>query len=192
MTIYIKNMVCQRCINAVTSILRHNGMEVMDVRLGEAEITSQPSRQQEDQIRHALKAEGFEWLDQKSSRLVEQVKSLVIHEIHHGNGKKKSSTPYSVYLSRETGHDYSHLSKLFSSVEGITIEKYIIAQKIERAKELLIYGELSLAEISDALEYSSSQHLSTQFKQVIGMTPTEFRKSHDRHRHHLDHMTPKS
>ena len=188
MTIFIKNMVCSRCIRAVSAILGKAGLSVREVRLGEADVTGEINTGQIETIKRNLLVEGFEWLDQKNSRLVEQIKSLIIGEIHHAAGRKKEAMNYSTFLARETGHDYSHLSKLFSSVEGITIEKYIIAQKIERAKELLIYDELSLAEIAFQLEYSSSQHLSTQFKQTLGMTPTEFKRTHTKHRHHLDHI----
>jgi AraC family transcriptional regulator len=186
MTIYVKNMVCARCIRSVTDILTQAGLAVIDVRLGEADVDRQPTTAELALIKGSLHSAGFEWLDDRNSRMIAQIKSLIIDEIHHAAARKKTSDNYSTFLSRQTGHEYSHLSKLFSSVEGMTIEKFIISQKIERVKELLIYDERSLAEIADELEYSSSQHLSTQFKQALGMTPTEFKRTHTAHRKSLD------
>jgi AraC family transcriptional regulator len=167
-------------------MLEQAGFVVSDIRLGEAIIDRKPNAQEVLAVKTALHRAGFEWLDDRNSRLVAQIKSLIIDETHHAAGRKKPSDNYSTFLSRQTGHEYSHLSKLFSSVEGITIEKFVIAQKMERVKELLIYDERSLAEIADELEYSSSQHLSTQFKQALGMTPTEFKRTHTAHRRSLD------
>jgi AraC-like DNA-binding protein len=132
-------------------------------------------------VEQGLEAEGFQLLNDRNSRKVEQIKNLIVNEIHHASGKKPSTMNFSDFLTREISHDYSQLSKLFSAVEGITIEKYVIAQKIERVKELLVYNELSLSEIAWQMEYSSPQHLSRQFRQVTGLTPSQFKYEHQRH-----------
>ncbi|MDQ3017861.1 MAG: helix-turn-helix transcriptional regulator, partial [Bacteroidota bacterium] len=164
-----------RCIRTVGRILTDAGLQVSHVALGEAIVTTEISLTQNEKIRAALVQEGFELLDDKNSRLVERIKNLIIAEIHYDEGKKNESSNFSDFLSRQTNHEYSFLSKLFSSVAGMTIEKYIISQKIERVKEWLIYDELSLQEIAYRFSYSSSQYLSNQFKQVTGMSPTTFK-----------------
>lgn len=181
MTLYIKNMVCPRCIRSVDHLLAEAGLEAKSVQLGEAVLATSPSAAQLALLRQQFEAEGFELLDDRSSRLVEQIKNLIVNEIHHAASKRPETMNFSDFLARETGHEYSQLSKLFSAVEGITIEKYIIAQKIERVKELLAYDELSLGEIAWQTGYSSTQHLSKQFHQVTGMTPTQFKAEHGRH-----------
>ena len=184
----IKNMVCARCIRTVVRIFSESGIHPIDVQLGEATIETLPTQDQWLAIQAGLQDEGFELLDDQQSQLIERIKNLVIAEIHHPQGLKKKTINFSEFLARQLGHDYSYLSKLFSSVEGITIEKYNIAQKIERVKELLVYDEMNLQEISYLLSYSSSQHLSNQFRQVTGMTPTEFKQTHSHERRHLDHI----
>ncbi len=181
MTLYIKNMVCPRCIRTVERLLIDLDLAVKNVQLGEVELEVPPTAQQLLQLRQQLEAEGFELLDDRNSRLVEQIKSLIIKEIHQQAGQKPEAMNFSDFLARETGHEYSQLSKLFSTVAGLTIEKYLIAQRIERVKELLVYGELSLGEIAWQTGYSSTQHLSKQFHQVTGSTPTQFKAVHGRH-----------
>lgn len=190
MTLYIKNMVCRRCIKTVNQLIESAGLHVKAVRLGEVDVEGTVDAQLRKDINQMLQEEGFELLDDKNSKIVEQIKTLVIGEIHYQKGMKKESMNYSDFLAKQTGYEYSFLSKLFSGIEGITIEKYIIAQKIERAKELLIYDELTLSEIALRMEYSSSHHLSNQFKQHTGMTPTAFKKGHSRERMHIDHIAP--
>ena len=187
MTLFIKNMVCARCERTVGRLLSEAGLSVKTVRLGVVDLEDEPSPAQIAALQKALQAEGFELLDDRTSRLIEQVKNLIVQEIHH-KAQKPEAMNFSDFLAKKTGHDYSHLSKLFSSVEGVTIEKYVIAQKIERVKELLIYDELSLSEIAFRLGYSSSQHLSNQFRQVTGMTPTGFKSGHGSERKHLDEV----
>lgn len=181
MTLYIKNMVCPRCIRTVERLLKEQNLSVKNVQLGEAELFDEPDPAQLAALRESLELEGFDLLDNRNSRLVEQIKNLIISEIHHAAGKKPETMNFSDFLADETGHEYSQLSKLFSLVEGITIEKYLIAQRIERVKELLVYGEQTLSEIAWQTGYSSTQHLSKQFRQVTGMTPTEFKSGHERH-----------
>lgn len=179
--LFIKNMVCLRCIRSVGRILADMGLAVQHIRLGEVELADSPTATQLDSLRHALETEGFELLDDQNKRLVTEIKSLIINEIHHNASKKPEAMNFSDFLAKETGHEYSQLSKLFSAVEGLTIEKYIIAQKVERVKELLVYDELTLSEIAWTIGYSSSQHLSNQFRQVTGLTPTQFKGEHHKH-----------
>ena len=173
-------MVCPRCIRTVERLLTQQNLSVKNVVLGEAELFAEPNPSQLATLRESLEMEGFELLDNRNSRLVEQIKNLIIAEIHHSAGKKPETMNFSDFLARETGYEYSQLSKLFSLVEGVTIEKYLIAQRIERVKELLVYGEQTLSEIAWQTGYSSTQHLSKQFRQVTGMTPTEFKSGHER------------
>jgi AraC-like DNA-binding protein len=188
MTLFIKNMVCARCERTVERLLAGAGFLVKNVRLGEVDIEGELSPAQKADLEIVLWGEGFELLDDRNSRLVSQIKQLLINEIHHGAEQKPETMNFSDFLSKKTGHAYSHLSRLFSSVEGMTIEKYIIAQKIERVKELLVYDELTLSEIAWRLSYSSVQHLSNQFRQVTGLTPTEFKNNHRHERKHLDEV----
>lgn len=180
-TLYIKNMVCARCIRTISRLAGEAGLAVGSVQLGEVQLDASPSPEVLDIFRKNLEIEGFELLDDRNSRLVEQVKMLVIGEIHHAAGKRPATMNFSEFLARETLHEYGHLSRLFSSVEGVTIEKFIIAQKIERAKELLLYNQLTLSEIADQMGYSSSQHLSNQFRQVTGLAPSQFKSGHQHH-----------
>jgi AraC family transcriptional regulator len=175
--LYIKNMVCPRCIRVVREELEKAGLAVEEVKLGEARVLGATDTARIGEI---LKANGFELLEDKNIRLVEKIKSLIIDLVHHRG--EPINENYSSYLSRETGKDYSVLSHLFSEAENITIEKYIINQKIEKVKELLVYNELSLSEIAYMLGYSSVAYLSSQFKQVTGFTPSGFKKlkSHGR------------
>ena len=181
MRLFIKNMVCARCIRTVSRLASEAGLAAKSVQLGEIQLDASPMPVQLAAFRKSLEQEGFDLLDDRASRLVEQVKMLVIREIHHAANKKPEGMNFSDFLARETRHDYSHLSRLFSGVQGLTIEKFIIAQKIERVKELLLYDELTLAEIAFQMGYSSPQHLSNQFRQATGMTPTTFKSGHQTH-----------
>lgn len=172
--LYIKNMVCDRCIMAVTQALEQLGTAPLSVVLGRAELLEAPTETQRKEIRKALEALGFELIDDPRGRIVEQIKRLII-ELVHSDGPRLH-TNLSQHLAAACHHDYSALSKLFSETQGTTIEKYFIAQKIERAKELLDYGELSLGEIADRLDYSSTAHLSAQFKALTGLTPRQYKQ----------------
>jgi AraC-like DNA-binding protein len=131
----------------------------------------------------ALAGHGFELLDDKKARVIQQIKSTVIEAIHH---RQAPHPHFSALIAGATGLDYAYLSSLFSATEGVTIEKYIILQRIERAKDLLVYDELSLGQIADKLGYSSVQHLSGQFKKVTGLTPSAYKKLRDNGRRPLD------
>lgn len=186
--LFIKNMVCLRCMKTVERLVKEVGGEINTIALGEVELSQSLSLSQMNQLADSLKEEGFELLDDKGSRLVSEIKNLIIREIHMGEERKPRASNFSAYLSKQLGYEYSYLSKLFSAVSGITIEKFIIAQKIERVKELLTYEELSISEIAWQLDYSSPQHMANQFRQVTGMSPMAFRKSHSHERKQLDQI----
>ncbi|MGZ5302723.1 MAG: helix-turn-helix domain-containing protein [Bacteroidia bacterium] len=176
-TIYVKNMVCNRCIRVVKEELESLGYKLQNIQLGEVSIDSGKAIDL-NKIREVLAENGFELLEDKKVQLINQIKTLIIDTIHH-KILEDFNKNYSDFISQELGKDYTYLSHLFSTQEGITIEKYIIMQKIERVKELLVYDELTLSEISYKMNYSSVAHLSGQFKQVTGLTPTQFKQNHD-------------
>jgi AraC-like DNA-binding protein len=186
-TLYIKNMVCNRCIKVVKDELKKLGLEVKNIILGEAVISSENQQVPFEKIKEVLNENGFELIDDKNAKLIEKIKVLIINKIHHSNNDLEKFN-FSGFLSKETGMNYSHLSSLFSSTEGTTIEKFIIHQKIEKVKELLAYDELTLSEISYRLGYSSVQHLSNQFKQVTGLNPSFFKKLKEQKRTPLDQV----
>jgi len=173
MKLYIKNMVCNRCIMVVKSELERFGYQPLHITLGEALISNELTDKEKEILNQHLKTFGFAIIDDKKSRLIGQIKSSIIEIVHQQNSELKSNL--SEFLSTKLHHDYSYLSNLFSEVEGTTIEKYFIAQKIERVKELLVYDESSLSEIADQMNYSSVAYLSNQFKKVTGLTPTYFK-----------------
>jgi AraC-like DNA-binding protein len=172
-TLYIKNMVCDRCKVAVIQQLEKSGIAYQKVDLGEVTLSEIPAPEKLQSFRGGIEALGFELIDDKKSKLIEQIKTEIIQQVHSREGRTK--TNFSEYLARKLGKDYSTLSTLFSQVEGTTIEQYIIHQKVERAKELLVYNELSLSQIADQLNYSSVAHLSNQFKKVTGLSPSHFK-----------------
>jgi len=184
MKLYIKNMVCNRCIMVVKDELIKSGYHPMSVSLGEADLSEELSDDDKVELNRRLQALGFEIIDDKKSRIIGQIKSSIIDLVHHKNNELKVNL--SEYLVDLFHHDYTYLSNLFSEVEGTTIEKYFIAQKIERVKELLVYGELSLSEIAFQLNYSSVAHLSNQFKKVTGLTPSHFKNIRTDKRKPLD------
>ena len=178
--IYIKNMVCPRCIMSVREIFRRNGIEPEDVQLGvvtasfqETEGRDRESQTVPDTIRRDLEACGFEVIDDRRARIVEGIRTGVIEYIRNPGLRQMK---LSEFLQEKCMKEYSALSKLFTGMRGMTIEKYCILQKVEYVKELLFYGELSISEIADLLHYSSTAHLSSQFKSVTGLTPTQFRQ----------------
>src|SRR5215207_5880142 len=172
-TLYTKNMVCNRCKIVVRQELEKLGfspekIELGEVQLREATLTSD----QLEQIGRALTAVGFERIDDRRARMIEAIKKKVIQKIH-GVDQIDRKFNWSDIIADELHYDYAYLSTLFSSVEGITLEQYIIRQKIEKAKELLLYDEFNLSEIASKLGYSSVAHLSSQFKKITGFTPSE-------------------
>lgn len=172
--LFIKNMVCNRCIMVVQNEMNNLGIPVKSIKLGEVTLDRELSKDERSALNNALTQVGFELIDNRKSRLIEQIKTVIIDLVHH----QDSDTKYNLseLLSQALDHDYSYLSNLFSEVEGTTIEKYSIAQKIEKVKELLVYDELTLSEIANLLNYSSVAYLSNQFKKVTGLTPSHFKQ----------------
>ena len=180
MEVHIKNMVCPRCITAVQQLLKEQGLDYTNISLGSVELNIRLSLKQKQVFAESLQTLGFQLIDDKKSRLIEQLKNEIRAIVHSSDTDIK--TNLSQHLSNTLHHDYQYLSNLFSSVECTTIEKYFIAQKIEKVKELLLYDELSLSEIAFRLNYSSVAYLSNQFKRVTGLTPSYYKtlKSHRR------------
>lgn len=180
MKLLIKNMVCPRCIAAVKEVLSSEDLTVKSVSLGDAEVEEDLSSDQCRSVAEKLQDKGFELLDDPRSQLVERIRIAVQQWVRIE--KEKERPKMSDFLSRQLNKDYSTLSKLFSEVRGVTIERFAIVHRIEYAKELLCYSQLATSEIAYTLGYSSPAHLSSQFKQVTGMTPKEFRAmgQHDR------------
>ena len=190
-TLYIKNMVCNRCVMVVKQELEKQGLHPEKVTLGEVIIKEDNlSHDQQDRLDSALLNLGFERIDDRKARLIESIKKRIIQLIHHSD-KVDLKVNWSTLLSDEMHYEYNYLSNLFSGVEGVTLEQYIIKQKIEKVKELLFYDELSLSEIGDKLGYSSVAHLSGQFKKITGFTPSEMKKSRniDQNRKPLDSIS---
>ena len=172
-------MVCNRCIMVVKQELERQGLHPEKVSLGEVTIQEDKlNNAQQTKLDSALINLGFERIDDRKARLIESIKNKIIQMIHHAD-KVDLKFNWSSVLSEELHYEYNYLSNLFSSVEGITLEQYIIRQKIEKVKELLFYDELNHSEIADRLGYSSVAHLSAQFKKVTGFTPSELKKSRD-------------
>ena len=172
MKLLIKNMVSLRCKMIVKSELEKMNLQFTVVELGEVEITGELSSKQQQELKTSLLRSGLELLEDKKSMLIEKIKNIVIEMIHYSD--EPPLLNFSNYLSEKLNYDYNYLSNLFSEVKGTTIEHFIIAHKIERAKELLIYNELTLTEIAEKLHYSNVAHLSNQFKKVTGLTPSFF------------------
>ena len=179
-------MVCPRCIEVVHQIFKDLEIEVIDVQLGKVSTQYELSTDQKEKLRIHLAEKGFELLDDKESRIINQIKAIIIEQVHHQ--EQPIDKNFSTLLSEKLHYDYAHLSRLFSAVEGKTIERYIMTQKIEKVKELLTYNELSLSEIAYDMGYSSTAHLSGQFKKVTGMSPTAFKKLHQQPRTPLDQL----
>jgi AraC-like DNA-binding protein len=183
--LFIKNMVCDRCSMVVRQELEKIGMKPLHVALGEVTLQEPPSAENLHRISNSLSSVGFSLIDDKKSLTIEQVKNAIIEIVHRG---KPLETNLSDHLSQLVGRDYSYLSNLFSEVEGTTIEQFFIHQKIEKAKELLVYGELTLSQIATVLGYSSVAHLSNQFKKVTGLTPSHFKKVKENKRTPIDKL----
>ncbi len=167
-------MVCDRCIKVVAAELNKLGYHIKSIELGEVELM-EAREINKSEIKLHLGKEGFVLLDDRNSQLINTVKSIIISHVHHNKGGKVQRENFSQILEKEIGKEYSQISTLFSTTEGRTIEKFIIQQKIEKVKELLKYGEMTLSEIAFELNYSSPQYLSNQFKQTTGLRPSQFR-----------------
>ena len=167
-------MVCIRCKMVVKAELEKLGLHYIVVELGEAEIMEDISAEQHDQFKAVLLKSGLELLDDKKSVLIQKIKNVIIELIHYS--EEPLAINFSDHLSQKLNHNYTYLANLFSEVQGTTIEKFIIAHKIERVKELLVYNELNLTEIAYLMHYSSVAHLSAQFKKITGLTPSHFKQ----------------
>lgn len=179
-------MVCNRCIMAVQNELDKLGLPVKNIGLGEVTLKKEPDPEERIKLKNALGPLGFEVIDDKKSRIIEKIKNVIIDLVHYQDNDIK--TNLSEVLGDKLQHDYNYLSNLFSEVEGTTIEKYFIAQRIEKVKELLVYDELSLSEIAFRLNYSSVAYLSNQFKKITGLTPSHFKQVREHKRKPLDEV----
>ncbi len=177
-------MVCDRCIMVVRNELDKLGLDAKNIKLGEVTLTKEITPTEKEAVVRTLEPLGFEVIDDKKGRIIEKIKNTIIDLVHRQDGEVK--TNLSDVLSDKLHHDYNYLSNLFSEVEGTTIEKYFIAQKVEKVKELLVYDELSLSEIAFRLNYSSVSYLSNQFKKVTGLTPSYFKQIKEDKRKPLD------
>ncbi|HEY0655072.1 MAG TPA: AraC family transcriptional regulator [Chryseosolibacter sp.] len=183
--IYLKNMVCDRCKLVVKDRLEKNGIGYKNIELGEIELSGQPTEEQLRKFSADVNELGFEIIEDKTARLVSAVKTAVLEFVRDPSPSARK-LKFSTYLSDKLNKDYNYISNLFSALEGTTIEQYLIHQKIERVKELLVYDELNLSEVAHQLGYSSVQHLSNQFKKVTGLTPSHFKQLGDKKRTALD------
>lgn len=177
-------MVCIRCKMVVKDELAKLGIAYNHLELGEVEVTEPITVAEREQLKTALLKSGLELMDDKKSILIQRIKSVIIELIHYS--EDKLTVKFSEFLSQKLEHDYTYMANLFSEVQGTTIEKFMIAHKIERVKELLVYNELNLTEIADKMNYSSVSHLSAQFKKITGLTPSHFKVLRDKRRSMLD------
>jgi AraC-like DNA-binding protein len=173
-------MVSNRCKMAVKEELKNLGLHYIVVDLGEVEIMENISMEKRTALKANLLRSGLELMDDKKAMMIEKIKTVIIEMVHHTDEIIKVN--FSDYLSEKMNHDYTYLSNLFSEVQGTTIEQYIISHKVERIKELMIYGELNITEIAWKMGYSSVAHLSSQFKKVTGLTPSHFKQLKDKRR----------
>ena len=179
-------MVSQRCKMVVKEELKKLGLRYTVIELGMAEIVEDITASQRDQLKANLLRSGLDLLESKKSILIEKIKNVIIEMIHHSDELPKVN--YSDYIAAKLGHDYTYLANTFSEVKGTTIQQFIIMHKIERVKELLLYGELTLTEISYKLNYSSVAHLSNQFKKVTGLSPSFYKQLKHKRKSNLENV----
>lgn len=184
--LYIKNMVCSRCKLVVRNVFGELGIEPVSVDLGEVELKAAPSAGQLEALNRQLEDLGFEIIDDRKSQVIEQIKKVIITLVHHSEEAPKMNL--SDILTEKLNYDYSYLSNLFSEVEGLTIEKYLIAQRVEKVKELLRYDQLTLSQIADQLGYSSVAYLSNQFKKQTGLSPSFYKSMKENHRRNIEEL----
>lgn len=170
----------------VKAELEKVGMHPVSVELGEVEVSDEPDKSAVQQLNDNLKLLGFEIIDDRKSRIIEQIKTAIVNLIHYS--EEQNNFNLSDYLAKQLNYDYGYLSNLFSEVEGSTIEKYLIAQKIEKVKELMMYDELTLSQIANQLGYSSVAYLSSQFKKQTGLTPTFYRSLKENKRRNIEDL----
>lgn len=179
-------MVCPRCIKAIRGVLKELEISFQDIQLGQVRTINPIDNETLKKFENKANELGFELLEPGKSALISKIKTVVIEQIHYP--KKTLNVNFSTYLSDKLHYEYSYLSRLFSSVEGITIEKYIALQKIEKIKELIIYNQETLSQIAEEMNYSSVAYLSAQFKKETGMTPTQFKNQSKPTRKGLDEI----
>lgn len=184
-TFLIKNMVCNHCAEVLKEKLEENDFQVQKIELGELQLTEAVDQTAYKRLVSVVRNNGFDIINNKASKIVERIKHLIIDHIRSDEPLKDN---LSDYLSQNIHKDYQQLSRLFSGVEGKSIERYFILQKIERAKELIVYDEKTLSEIAYALDYSSQQHFSRQFKKETGLAPSHFKKIKDNKRTPIDQL----
>ena len=186
MVLYIKYMVSLRCKMMVKEELKKLGLHYVIVDLGVAKILEEISSEQFQELKKNLLKSGLELLDDKKSILIEKIKNVIIEMVHYSDELPKVN--YSDYISEKLNYDYTYLSNMFSEVKGINIQQFIINQKIERVKELILYDELNLTEISYKLNYSSVSHLSNQFKKITGLSPSFFKQLKQKRNQNLENI----
>jgi AraC-like DNA-binding protein len=186
MKLYIKFMVSERCKTAVKAELNTLGLRYAVVELGMVDVLEGITADQRELFKNNLLKSGLELLDDKKSILIERIKNVITDMVHHLHEQPQMN--YSDYISAKLGYDYTYLSNIFSEVKGITIQQFIILNKIERVKELLLYDELNLTEIAYNLHYSSVSHLSNQFKKITGLTPSFFKQLKHKRKENLENI----
>lgn len=186
MRLYIKYMVSLRCKLLVKDELQNLGINHKEVELGSVDLIDEISEEQREQIRLVLLRSGLELMEDKKSILVERIKNLIIEMIHYSDNLPEQN--YSEFISQKLSYDYTYLANIFSEVKGITIQQFIIINKIEKVKELILYDELNLTEISYKMQYSSVAHLSNQFKKITGLTPSLYKKMKKRRLDNLENL----
>ena len=184
--IFVKNMVCQRCVMTVENVLRDLNITFNKVSLGEVEFSEKPANAELNKIQKALNHVGFELIDTRINKIIEDIKQAAMQYLELG--MENQNLKLSSFITNKIPNDYSYLSDLFSSIEGKTVEQFFILQRIEKVKELLVYDQLSLTEISYQTGFSSVHHLSSQFKKVTGLTPSHFKKIGADKRRSLDDL----
>jgi len=186
MKLYIKHMVSLRCKMMVKNELKRLGLRYVVVELGMVEMLEDITEKQRQQLKENLSKSGLELMENKKAILIEKIKSLVIEMIHYSDEFPKQN--YSDYISQKLGYDYTYLANTFSEVKGVTLQQFIITHKIERVKELILYDELNLTEISYKLHYSSVAHLSNQFKKITGLSPSFFKQLKEKRQGNLENL----
>jgi AraC-like DNA-binding protein len=184
--LFIKYMVSNRCKMVVKEELKKLGLHFILVDLGEVDIMENITAEKRADLKTALQNSGLELMDDKRAVLIEKIKNTIIEMVHHSDEFIKIN--FSDYLSTKLNRDYTYLANLFSEVQGTTIEQFIISHKIERIKELIIYGELNITEIAWKMNYSSVAHLSNQFKKVTGLSPSHFKLLKDKRRNPIEEI----
>ena len=172
--IAVKHMVCPRCILLVEQLAKQSGLKFTNVKLGELSLEEAPDEVPFQEFRKNLEENGFEIVESKRALEINKIKSLIIKRVHFGQGSPEQNL--SSFLSSKLNSEYSRLSKLFTAMEGLTIERFATLQRIEKAKELLIYDQLNMTQVAEQLDYSSPAHFSAQFKRETGVSPSSFKQ----------------